>query len=57
MTKPPPWIQTITGSLAFAPLAGVQTFSVRQSSPIWQVVEKALAERMLSHGLTGCGGA
>src|SRR5579884_2013592 len=32
--NPPPWIQTMTGSLSFALLAAVQMFSVRQSSLI-----------------------
>src|SRR6187455_806595 len=30
--KPPPWTQTITGTLAFGALAGVHTFRYRQSS-------------------------
>ncbi len=30
--KPPPWIQTITGSRSLAAFAGVQMLSVRQSS-------------------------
>ena len=70
--KPPPWIQTSTGSLAsLSPAAGVVTLrlsvdspgtlgsgiSVTPGSPRCGVGPKASASRIPSHGPTGTGAA
>src|SRR5882724_11301614 len=63
--NPPPGIETSTGSRAFAVRAGVQTLTVRQSSPrrsfgratdgCGHDSANVLLSRIESQGFTGCG--